>query len=189
MADREIPPEVNLQERFQEEAQDPAMQAYLRSLGIDPNYVPPADDDRRVVISEFQIIFRDHDVPVVINVESPEELEAAKNNPMVVKEGSHFKMRLSFRVQHNVVLGLKLTNTIYGALGAKLASDEEMLGTYPPKEEFQFVEIPRVGWNEAPKGAIARGQYKAKCKFLDDDGNCHLTFEYLMKISKRWAEE
>jgi len=165
------------------------MVAYLISLGIDPNYVPPENDPRRVVISEFQIIFRDHDVPVVINVESPEELEAAKNNSMIVKEGCHFKMRLSFRVQHNVVLGLKLSNTIYGSLGAKLASDTEMLGTYPPKEEFQFVEIPRVGWNEAPKGAIARGTYKAKCKFIDDDGNNHLTFEYQMKIAKHFVDE
>jgi hypothetical protein len=37
-----------------------------------------------------------------------------------------------------------------------------MLGTYPPKNEFQAVDIPRQGWHEAPSGALARGEYKAK---------------------------
>jgi len=40
-----------------------------------------------------------------------------------------------------------------------------MLGTYPPKNEFQAVDIPRQGWHEAPSGALARGEYKAKVRF------------------------
>ena len=52
------PPEVNLSQQFEKEKNDPAMIAYLKQLGIDPNYVPPKDDPRRVVISEFAIIFK-----------------------------------------------------------------------------------------------------------------------------------
>lgn len=39
-----------------------------------------------------------------------------------------------------------------------------MLGTYPPKNEFQMLEIPRLDWTEAPTGMMLRGDYKAKVK-------------------------
>jgi len=94
-------------------------------------------------------------------------------------------MRVSFRVQHDVLLGFQIENQIYKG-GAKIAKDKEMLGTYPPRNEFQTVDIPRNGWNEAPKGMIARGDYKAKMKFIDDDKVCHLEVEYIMKIAKDW---
>ncbi len=41
MSGEQPPPEVDLQKRFEEEKKDPAMVAYLKSLGIDPDYVPP----------------------------------------------------------------------------------------------------------------------------------------------------
>ena len=56
-------------ELFEKEKNDPAMIAYLKSLGIDPDYVPPKDDPRRVVISKLEIVFKDHQ-PAIINVET-----------------------------------------------------------------------------------------------------------------------
>lgn len=73
-------------------------------------------------------------------------------------------------------------------MGKTIAKDEEMLGTYPPKNEFQALEIPRLDWNEAPSGMIARGEYKSKMKFMDDDAKCHLEFTYILKIAKEWSE-
>ena len=52
------PAEVDLAKQFDKEKNDPAMIAYLKSLGIDPDYVPPKDDPRRVVINKFEIIFK-----------------------------------------------------------------------------------------------------------------------------------
>jgi len=158
----------------------------LKCLGIDPDYVPPKDDPRRVVISEFAIVFQDHDVPAVLTFDTEESIRRARESPLVIKEGCNYRMSVSFRVQHNLVLGLKIINTIYGPLNSRLAKDEEMLGTYPPKNEFQTILIPRNDWHEAPKGTLARGEYKAKMKFMDDDGNCHLEFEYAIKIAKNY---
>eukprot|EP01097_Dermamoeba_algensis_P001240 TRINITY_DN1470_c0_g1_i1.p1 TRINITY_DN1470_c0_g1~~TRINITY_DN1470_c0_g1_i1.p1 ORF type:complete len:192 (+),score=41.63 TRINITY_DN1470_c0_g1_i1:49-624(+) len=180
-------PEVNLQDTFKKEANDPSMQAYLRSLGIDPNYVPPKDDPRRVVISELAIVFKDHN-PTVLKFETEDDVKNAKKHPLVIKEGCSYKMRVSFRVQHNVVLGLQIKNAIYSKVGAKLASDVEMLGTYPPKNEFQAVSIPKNDWNEAPSGMLARGEYKGKMKFVDDDEKTHMEFEYVMKIAKDFSD-
>eukprot|EP01107_Rhizomastix_libera_P003712 TRINITY_DN163_c0_g1_i1.p1 TRINITY_DN163_c0_g1~~TRINITY_DN163_c0_g1_i1.p1 ORF type:complete len:197 (+),score=30.93 TRINITY_DN163_c0_g1_i1:36-593(+) len=178
------PPEVNLNQQFAKEQNDPAMVAYLKSLGIDPNYVPPKDDPRRVVISEFALIFKEH-APLVLKFNSQADIEAAKKTPLIVKEGTEFKIKVSFRVQHNVVLGLKIKNNV-SKLGKTVAKDEEMLGTYPPKNDFQSVEIPRLDWNEAPSGMLMRGEYHSKMKFMDDDEKCHLEFEYLLKITKDW---
>jgi Rho GDP-dissociation inhibitor len=182
------PPEVNLKEAFQKEKDDPSMIAYLKSLGIDPDYVAPKDDPRRVVIQEFAIIFKDYDRPAVLKFASDEDIKNAKKTPLVIKEGCQYRMRVTFRVQHNVVLGFKIKNQIYSSIGKKLAEDLEMLGTYPPKNEFQTVDIPKNDWNEAPSGMIARGSYKAKMRFMDDDGNSHLDFEYTVKIAKDYAD-
>lgn len=156
------PPEVDLASQFEKEKNDPSMIAYLKQLGIDPNYVPPKDDPRRVVINEFAVVFKEHP-PYVLKFNKPEDLLEAKKKPIVVKEGAEFKIRVSFRVQHNVVLGLKICNSV-SKLGKTLAKDEEMLGTYPPKNEFQMLEIPRLDWTEAPTGMMLRGDYKAKVK-------------------------
>jgi len=178
------PPEVDLASQFEKEKNDPAMIAYLKQLGIDPNYVPPKDDPRRVVINEFAVVFKDHPEHV-LKFNKAEDLLEAKKKPIIVKEGAEFKIRISFRVQHNVVLGLKIINTV-SKLGKTLTKDEEMLGTYPPKNEFQQLEIPRLEWTEAPSGMMLRGDYKAKIKFIDDDNRTHLEFEYVLKIAKEW---
>lgn len=174
------PPEVDLASQFEKEKNDPSMIAYLKQLGIDPNYVPPKDDPRRVVINEFAVVFKEHP-PYVLKFNKPEDLLEAKKKPIVVKEGAEFKIRVSFRVQHNVVLGLKICNSV-SKLGKTLAKDEEMLGTYPPKNEFQMLEIPRLDWTEAPTGMMLRGDYKAKVKvcffssfFLTFNNEVHLS--------------
>jgi len=107
-----------------------------------------------------------------------------------MKEGCQYKTRVTFRVQHNVVLGLQIQNAVYALAGAKkIAEDVEMLGTYPPKNEFQAVDLPKSGWNDCPSGHMYRGDYKAKMKFIDDDTKVHLLFEYTLKIAKDWDDD
>jgi len=89
---------------------------------------------------------------------------------------------------NDVLLGFQIHNTISKG-GVKLAKDKEMLGTYPPKNDPHQVDIPRTGWNEAPKGMLGRGEYKSKMRFVDDDGTCHLEFDYVLKIAKDWKND
>eukprot|EP00122_Pirum_gemmata_P008486 Pgem_evm1s7823 len=46
---------------FEKEKNDPHMQAYLKSLGLDPDYVAPKDDPRRVVVKSVTIEFENHE--------------------------------------------------------------------------------------------------------------------------------
>ena len=58
-----------------------------------------------------------------------------------------------------------------------------MVGSYGPKQEaHEFLTPPE----EAPKGMIARGSYTAKSRFLDDDKNCYLEWEWRFDIKKDW---
>jgi len=181
------PPEIDLAETFKKEANDPSMIAYMKSIGIDPTYKGPANDPRRVVVNEIAVIFKDHDKPFTLKFENDEDLKKAKKTPMIIKEGCEYKFRVTFRVQHNVVLGLKIMNEVK-KLGKTLSKDTEMLGTYPPKHDFQAVHIPNTGWAEAPSGFVSRGEYGAKMKFTDDDNKTHLEFDYTIKISKDYVE-
>lgn len=68
--------------------------------------------------------------------------------------------------------------------------DETMLGSFAPSAQPYELIIPRKGWEEAPKGMIARGKYKATSKvqadimhyltlqFVDDDDQVHLEYDY-----------
>eukprot|EP00123_Amoebidium_parasiticum_P022493 comp8857_c0_seq1/m.4059 comp8857_c0_seq1/g.4059 ORF comp8857_c0_seq1/g.4059 comp8857_c0_seq1/m.4059 type:complete len:179 (-) comp8857_c0_seq1:284-820(-) len=172
---------------FEKEKNDPAMIAYLKALGIDPDYVPPKDDPRRVVISKLEIVFKDHQ-PAVLTLDSEADIKKAKDTPLLIKEGAEYKIRVHFRVQHQVVAGLKIQSTV-SKMGKKLQSETEMLGSYPPKTEFGSLDIGGGEYMEAPSGMLARGEYKAHMKFIDDDDQCHLDFEYTIKIAKDWKDE
>ena len=58
-----------------------------------------------------------------------------------------------------------------------------MVGSYGPKPEpHEYLTPPE----EAPKGMIARGRYVTKSKFIDDDKNCYLEWEWSVDIKKDW---
>lgn len=58
-----------------------------------------------------------------------------------------------------------------------------MVGSYGPKAEAHEHCTPS---EEAPKGLIARGAYVAKSKFIDDDKNIYLEWQWAFQIKKDW---
>jgi hypothetical protein len=42
-----------------------------------------------------------------------------------------------------------------------------MIGSFGPQKDPHIVEIPRKEWEEAPKGLLARGKYKATSKVMN----------------------
>ena len=101
---------------------------------------------------------------------------------MTIKEGSEYKFRISFRVQHEILAGLKFCNKTK-KMGMS-QSDELMIGSYPPQTAPHVFEFPRHDWMEAPKGMMYRGSYTATDKFVDSDGKTHLEYSYPVKITK-----
>jgi len=187
VADNAIKKVDDIMKRDQEDESLNKWKEALLGKALSEN-ISPKDDPRRVVISELTIICEGRpDGDIVYKFENKEQLAKMKDTPFVLKEGCRYKVQIRFRVQHELVTGLKYLNTAYRK-GIKVGKEETMIGSYAPQAVPHVVTIPDKGqWDEAPKGLIARGKYKANCKFIDDDGVCHLEYDYYFSLKKDWA--
>lgn len=98
-----------------------------------------------------------------------------------LQEGSQYRFKLTFTVKYNIVSGLAYSNTVWRA-GVQVDQSDGMLGTFGPREE-PYVHL--LDEETTPSGALARGVYSAKLRFLDDDKKCHMELNYTFEITKR----
>jgi len=105
-----------------------------------------------------------------------------KSNAFTFKEGEEYRIQVDFKVNGEVVSGLKLVNTIRRK-GVKVAKTSDMFGSYGPKAETQsaFGQVEDV-----PKGMMMRGHYTVNSKFIDDDKTVHLEWHWCFNIKKEW---
>eukprot|EP00292_Cryptomonas_paramecium_P034424 CAMPEP_0113677516 /NCGR_PEP_ID=MMETSP0038_2-20120614/9321_1 /TAXON_ID=2898 /ORGANISM="Cryptomonas paramecium" /LENGTH=211 /DNA_ID=CAMNT_0000594823 /DNA_START=317 /DNA_END=949 /DNA_ORIENTATION=+ /assembly_acc=CAM_ASM_000170 len=184
-----VPKKVGVDELLAKDADDESLRKYKEQLlGQAAKGVRAADpsDPRRVVITELRVLF--HDRPggdIVYALNTPEDIRALKSKPFVLKEKCLYRIQVSFRVQHEIVSGLKYVNKVFRA-GIRVDKDEEMIGSYAPQDSSYTITIPRREWEEAPSGWLARGGYTAESSFVDDDGVTHLKYEYAFELKTDW---
>ena len=142
-----------------------------------------ASDPRKLVVTEFRVVFNSPAPDQVFHLDTRAGKDHLKKTGVAVKEGSEYKFRLSFRVQHEILPGLKYVNRLK-RMGMKTAADELVIGSYAPQTEPHSSEFPRYDWLEAPKGMMYRGAYTASDKFVDGDGRTHLEYDYPVKVTK-----
>jgi len=161
------------------DADDESLQKYKRTLLEGAGVVPRPEDPRNVIVSKL-IIMVDGRPDVELDLEG--DLKALKEKSILMKEGVSYKVKIAFFVQREIVSGLKYIQGVYRK-GIRVDKDDCMVGSYGPKGSEQY-------WvnksEEAPKGMIARGTYKMKSKFIDDDKNVHLEWEWQLKIVSNW---
>ncbi|KAI8073852.1 immunoglobulin E-set [Gongronella butleri] len=173
----------SLAEYNQLDAQDESLRKWKESLGLAADAAPagPADDPRRVVVEQIALEVAGRP-DVVVDLSTPAALESAKKSPFIIKEGVEYRMKVKFRVQHDVVSGLKYLQVVKRG-GIRVDKVEEMIGSYGPQgtayeKKFQL--------EEAPSGMLARGHYEAKSKFIDDDNVTHMEWAWSFDIKKDW---
>ncbi|XP_018681729.2 rho GDP-dissociation inhibitor 1-like isoform X2 [Musa acuminata AAA Group] len=110
-------------------------------------------------------------------------LPVAKNQSQILftlKEGSKYRLRLTFTVRHNIVSGLTYSNVVWKR-GIKVDQIKGMLGTFAPRRDpYEHL----LEEETTPSGVLARGIYSAKLKFEDDDKRCHSELSYSFEIKK-----
>jgi len=187
MPEYKVGKKVGINELLQQDQGDESLRKYKESLlGSLDATVSPKDDPRRVVIKELKILFEDRPGgEITYTLETKEDLEKMKKTPFTLKEGCHYKIKVSFKIQHEIVSGLKYVNFVYRK-GIKVAKDNQMLGSFGPQTTAHEVVFPRNGWEEAPSGLLSRGSYTAKSQFVDDDNVNHLEYEYAFDIKSDW---
>ncbi|XP_072348558.1 rho GDP-dissociation inhibitor 2-like [Scyliorhinus torazame] len=135
-----------------------------------------------VVVTRMTLVCEE--APEPISMDLTGDLVALKNTKFVLKEGVCYKVKIHFKVNKEIVSGLKYVATTYRK-GIKVDKIVCMVGSYGPRaEEYEFVSTSE----ETPKGLMARGTYSMKSNFTDDDKSDHLTWDWLLSLKKEWKE-
>lgn len=133
-----------------------------------------ATGEKEVIVKKLTILTEDKEFEM--DLTAPEDTR----KPIVLKEGCEYKVKITFVVKGQIVNGLRYVHGTYRK-GMKVDKENYMVGSYGPKEEDQHFISPS---DEAPKGMLFRGQYNIKSKFIDDDKNVWLAWEWTLIIKK-----
>ncbi|KAK7248836.1 Rho GDP-dissociation inhibitor [Aureococcus anophagefferens] len=169
--------------RMSADAEDESLRKYKEQLlgAAAKGDLGDTSDPRKLIVVEFRIAFNDATPDLVFNLDTLAGKEKLKKTGVSIKEGAEYKFKLSFRVQHEILAGLKFCNKTK-KMGMS-QSDELMIGSYPPGAEPHVFEVPATtGWRR-PR-AMYRGSYTATDKFVDSDGKTHLEYSYPLKVTK-----
>lgn len=166
------------------DAEDESLQKWKKSLGLLGGEPLPVDanDTRKVVILEMSLLI-DGEEPIVVDLTNQKTLESLSKDYFKIKERSIYKLKIKFKVQHEIVTGIKYLQAIKKA-GIRVDKVEDPLGSYAPntkEKPFYEVILPET---EAPSGLLARGSYSAQSKFIDDDKVTHLSLNWGVEIVK-----
>ncbi|KAF1816815.1 E set domain-containing protein [Eremomyces bilateralis CBS 781.70] len=169
---------------------DPAMRKWKESLGLGTGTDLSDPKDPRTVII-FSLGLEVEGRPdIIINLTEPKALENLKNKPFVIKEGATFRMKVRFKVQHQILSGLKYVQVVKKVgVSNKL---EEMIGSYSPnttdRTEYEKKFEPITAPSTMAKGLrmFVNDHYDAVSKFIDDDNQTHLKFQWSFDIKKDW---
>lgn len=171
------------------DAEDESLAKWKASLGLSANSTPfpvKAGDKRTVVIVEMSLVFpEDPSLPeVVIPLEDKDVSTLSKTEiKFQIKEKAVYDIKIKFRVQHEIITGLRYLHNVKKA-AIPVDKVDEPLGSYVPNTvEKPFYE-KSLGQTEAPSGLLARGSYSATTKFVDDDKTVHLVFPWSFQITK-----
>ncbi|KAI4788530.1 E set domain-containing protein [Aureobasidium sp. EXF-8845] len=163
---------------------DESLRKWKESLGIGSGTtIGDASDPRKVIIVSLGLEVEGRP-DIIIDLSSPGALESLKSKPFTIKEGATFRMKARFRVQHQILSGMKYVQVVKRmGISNKM---QEMIGSYSPNTTDKPEYEKKFESETAPSGMIARGHYNAVSTFVDDDGHSHLKFEWSFDIKKDW---
>jgi len=174
-----------IDEYAQLDSADASLNRWKASLGIGkgvPLAVPPGDG-RTVVICQL-ILMVPGRPDFAVEVEDPEKLKDLSKHPIVIKEGSTYCLKVTFRVQHEIISGLKYVQRV--KRGIITDKNIEMMGSFAPNTSDQPIYEKKFAEETAPSGVLVRGTYSVKTCFLDDDKRIHAEFDWFFEIKKTW---
>ncbi|XP_073351025.1 rho GDP-dissociation inhibitor 1-like [Pagrus major] len=124
------------------------------------------------------------EAPAPLTMDLTGDLQALKEKTLVLKEGVTYRLKIDFKVNREIVAGLKYHHVIHRK-GIKVNKVSHMVGSYGPKaEEHEFLGPV----DEAPKGMMSRGYYGVHSRFIDDDKNLYLDWEWNLNVKKDWDQ-
>jgi Rho GDP-dissociation inhibitor len=127
------PDQKTVIEILKADAEDESLNKYKSILlqGAAEIQPPFPDDKRNVVVSQLSILVDDRPD---MTIELSGDITNLKSKPIILKEGSRYKVKIYYYVQREIVSGLKYIMASYRG-PVKVDKDDVMLGSYAPRLE------------------------------------------------------
>lgn len=168
------------------DAEDDGLKAYMEGLLGYASKMGDPSDPRRVIITEMRVIINGQTNDVVYDCAEKGSEQRLVNTPFTLTQKCEFRIQVSFKCQHEIIMGLKLCNFVDKAGGEErttVKDEEEMLGSFPAGTDIYKAVLPRTGWDSA-SGMLGSGSYKGRHRFIDSNGKTHLEYEYAFNINE-----
>ncbi|XP_053561833.1 rho GDP-dissociation inhibitor 1 [Bombina bombina] len=173
------PAQKSIKEIQELDQDDESLRKYKETL-LGP--VPAAVDPKapNVVVTKLTLVCTSAPLPLELDLTG--DLEKFKKESFMMKEGVEYRIKISFKVNKEIVSGLRYQQQTFRK-GVKVDKTDYMVGSYGPRvDEYEFL----TPIEETPKGMLARGCYHMKSLFTDDDKTKHLSWDWNLNISKEW---
>ncbi|KAJ3601733.1 hypothetical protein NHX12_032700 [Muraenolepis orangiensis] len=175
------PAQKSLQEITELDKEDESLNKYKQTL---LGAVPITADPSLPNVQVTRLTLMCEGAPGAFTMDLTGDLETLKKQSFNLKEGVEYKVKIHFKVNRDIVAGLKYVHVTYRK-GLRVDKAVYMVGSYGPRvEEHEFM----TPVEEVPKGMILRGSYHIKSCFTDDDKTNHLSWEWNLNIKKDWTD-
>jgi len=169
------------------DANDESLARWKASLGI--GAADAGGDTTKPKVTVLTLELHSQTLPpgnqIVLNPTDIVRLADTKKNPIVIKEGVEYNVRITFKVNHSIVTGLRYIHVVKRS-GVRVEKSERMLGSYSPSptgDPYTKDFEPE----ESPSGMLARsGSYTVSSRVVDDDGQIYAEWQWIFKIGKEW---
>ncbi|XP_048189226.1 rho GDP-dissociation inhibitor 3 [Perognathus longimembris pacificus] len=177
----QAPGKKSMLEIWELDPEDESLNKYKQAL---LGTLLPAMDSSLPNVQVTRLTLISEHAPGPITMDLTGDLVALKNQVFILKEGVDYKVKITFKVNKEIVSGLKCLHHTYRR-GLQVDKTIYMVGSYGPRaQEYEFV----TPVEEAPRGALVRGPYVIKSLFTDDDRKDHLSWEWGLQICQDWKD-
>ncbi|KAL4075981.1 immunoglobulin E-set [Scleroderma citrinum] len=169
------------------DAGDESLNRWKASLGIVPGTTTGDATGPKLTVLTLELLSPTlpADKKLAFDLTNPATIADIKKNPVIIKEGIEYNVRITFRVNHSIISGVRYIQLVKRA-GLKVDKLEQMLGSYGPHPsgEPYTKDFPS---EESPSGILARsGSYNVRSRVIDDDNNVYADWEWSFKLAKEW---
>jgi len=169
------------------DAQDESLNRWKASLGITPGAPAATADGPKLTVLTLEL--ESPSLPagrkIVFDLTDPANVARLPKNPVTIKEGVEYHVRITFKVNHSIITGLRYIQAVKRA-GIKVDGLEQMLGSYAPSPDGSPY-TKDFEPEESPSGMLARsGTYHVRSRVLDDDKEIYVDFSWAFTLAKEW---
>jgi len=163
------------------DAEDESLARWKASLGITES-AAKANTGPKITVLHLDLISPTLPPGKSISLDAQRAAETSKN-PITIKEGVEYHVRVTFKVNHSLVTGLRYLQVVKRA-HIKVDKMEQMLGSYSCRDESYTKDFDS---EESPSGILARsGSYEVQSRVVDDDNEIYMDWKWSFKLAKEW---